>query len=694
MASKAAQKNVTFIYEGTDRKGTKVKGEATGKAPSVVKAELRKQGINAKKVVRKREIHLGGKKKIKPMDIALFTRQMATMMKAGVPLVQAFEIVADGLENPSMKELVLKLKVDVEGGNNFAGALSKHPDQFDDLYCSLIDAGEQSGALETMLDRVAIYKEKSEALKMKIKKAMKYPMVVVGAAVIVTAILLLKVVPVFEELFAGFGAELPAFTQFVIGLSKGLQANFLFILVGIIVFVIGFTQLKKRSTAFANSLDRMILKMPIVGDLAFKSTIARYARTLSTTFSAGVPLIEALDACARWLKMVTSVERMDLPIFSYRSGLVKVMHGVKEDVGGLQLQLQFACDPESGSNHCHGCRNIASKLSARLKVMSRLDISERRVPQDGRIKLKISKTRAIDFRVNTCPTLFGEKIVLRILDPESAKMGIDALGYDEDQKQLYMDALQKPQGMILVTGPTGSGKTVSLYTGVNILNTPERNISTAEDPVEINLEGVNQVNVNPKQGMDFSAALRAFLRQDPDVILVGEIRDLETANIAIKAAQTGHLVLSTLHTNSAPETLTRLRNMGVPSFNIATSVILIIAQRLARRLCEHCKTQVDIPKQSLLEMGFTDDDLGSAFTVYGPQGCDKCKNGYKGRVGIYEVVKITDGISRIIMEEGNSLEIGDQCRKDGFNDLYRSGLVKVMHGVTSLEEVSRVTSGH
>ncbi|MEE3320455.1 MAG: type IV-A pilus assembly ATPase PilB [Pseudomonadota bacterium] len=338
--------------------------------------------------------------------------------------------------------------------------------------------------------------------------------------------------------------------------------------------------------------------------------------------------------------------------------------------------------------------NIASKLSARLKVMSRLDISERRVPQDGRIKLKISKTRAIDFRVNTCPTLFGEKIVLRILDPESAKMGIDALGYEDDQKQLYMDALHKPQGMILVTGPTGSGKTVSLYTGVNILNTPERNISTAEDPVEINLDGINQVNVNPKQGMDFSAALRAFLRQDPDIILVGEIRDLETANIAIKAAQTGHLVLSTLHTNSAPETLTRLRNMGVPSFNIATSVILIIAQRLARRLCEHCKTSVDIPETSLREMGFTDEDIQSGFTVYGPQGCDRCKNGYKGRVGIYEVVKITDGISRIIMEEGNSLEIGDQCRKDGFNDLYRSGLVKVMHGVTSLEEVSRVTSGH
>lgn len=338
--------------------------------------------------------------------------------------------------------------------------------------------------------------------------------------------------------------------------------------------------------------------------------------------------------------------------------------------------------------------NIASKLSARLKVMSRLDISERRVPQDGRIKLKISKTRAIDFRVNTCPTLFGEKIVLRILDPESAKMGIDALGYEEKQKQLYLDALQKPQGMILVTGPTGSGKTVSLYTGVNILNTPERNISTAEDPVEINLEGINQVNVNPKQGMDFAAALRAFLRQDPDVILVGEIRDLETANIAIKAAQTGHLVLSTLHTNSAPETLTRLRNMGVPSFNIATSVVLIIAQRLARRLCEHCKTEVDIPKQSLLEMGFTEEDVDSGFTVYGPQGCDKCNNGYKGRVGIYEVVRITDGIARIIMEEGNSIQIGDQCRKEGFNDLHRSGLVKAMQGVTSLEEVNRVTSGH
>ncbi len=338
--------------------------------------------------------------------------------------------------------------------------------------------------------------------------------------------------------------------------------------------------------------------------------------------------------------------------------------------------------------------NSAGKIAARLKVMSQLDISERRVPQDGRIKLKVSKTRAIDFRVNTCPTLFGEKIVLRILDPESAKMGIDALGYEEHQKKLYLDALGKPQGMILVTGPTGSGKTVSLYTGVNILNTPERNISTAEDPVEINLEGINQVNVNTKTGMDFSAALKAFLRQDPDVILVGEIRDLETASIAVKAAQTGHLVLSTLHTNSAPETLTRLRNMGVPSFNIATSVILIIAQRLARRLCEHCKQPVEVPRQSLLEMGFTEEDLAQPFTVYGPKGCEKCNNGYKGRVGIYEVVKITDGIARIIMEEGNSIQIADQCRKEGFNDLSRSGLVKVMQGMTSLEEVNRVTSGH
>lgn len=327
MATKAAeQKSATFVYEGVDRKGAKVKGETSGKGAALVRAELRKQGIVAKKVVKKREINIGGKKKIKPMDIAIFTRQMATMMKAGVPLVQAFEIVADGLDNPTMKDLVLKLKAEVEGGSNFAGALQKHPDQFDDLYCSLIDAGEQSGALETMLDRVAIYKEKSEALKQKIKKAMKYPATVVVAAVIVSAILLLKVVPVFEELFNGFGAELPAFTQFVIGLSEGLQEHFFTILLGIIAFVVGFGELKKRSEAFRDLLDRTTLKLPIVGDLAFKSTIARYARTLATTFSAGVPLIEALDACAGATGNVV-----------YRKAVLQV----KDDVSTGQ-QLQFA----------------------------------------------------------------------------------------------------------------------------------------------------------------------------------------------------------------------------------------------------------------------------------------------------------------------------------------------------------------
>ncbi len=333
---------------------------------------------------------------------------------------------------------------------------------------------------------------------------------------------------------------------------------------------------------------------------------------------------------------------------------------------------------------------LAPRISARLKVMAGLDISERRKPQDGRIKMKISKTKAIDFRVNTLPTLWGEKIVMRILDPSSAQMGIDALGYEEVQKELYMNALRQPQGMILVTGPTGSGKTVSLYTGLNILNTVDVNISTAEDPVEINLEGINQVNVNPKQGMDFSQALRAFLRQDPDVIMVGEIRDLETAEIAIKAAQTGHMVMSTLHTNSAAETLTRLRNMGVAAFNIATSVNLIIAQRLARKLCNSCKKEVELPREALLEEGFPANTIGT-FKIYGPVGCDNCKGGYKGRVGIYEVVKNTPALARIIMEDGNSIDISTQMRKDGFNDLRTSALVKAMQGVTSLEEVNRVT---
>jgi len=302
--------------------------------------------------------------------------------------------------------------------------------------------------------------------------------------------------------------------------------------------------------------------------------------------------------------------------------------------------------------------NLAPRISARLKVMSQMDISERRVPQDGRIKLKISKSKAIDFRVNTLPVLFGEKLCLRILDPSSAKMGIDALGYEDDQKALYMEALNKPQGMFLVTGPTGSGKTVSLYTGLNILNTPELNISTAEDPVEINLDGINQCPVNHKVGLDFGEALRSFLRQDPDIVMVGEIRDLETAEIAIKAAQTGHMVMSTLHTNSAPETLTRLRNMGVAAFNLATSVNLIVAQRLARRLCD-CKTKLDIPDSALLEKGFTQENVDSGLEIYGANGCDKCGSGYKGRVGIYEVMKITPEISKIIMEDGNALQIAE-----------------------------------
>lgn len=334
--------------------------------------------------------------------------------------------------------------------------------------------------------------------------------------------------------------------------------------------------------------------------------------------------------------------------------------------------------------------NLSGRISARLKVMSKMDISERRVPQDGRIKMKISKNKAIDFRVNTLPTLWGEKIVLRILDPTSAQMGIDALGYEEDQKAMYMNALHQPQGMILVTGPTGSGKTVSLYTGLNILNKPETNISTAEDPVEINLEGINQVNVNNKVGLNFSEALRSFLRQDPDIIMVGEIRDLETAEIAIKAAQTGHMVMSTLHTNSAPETITRMLNMGVPPFNLATSVNLIIAQRLARRLCKNCKEPAEIPKETLVQEGFTEEMLEDA-EIYKPVGCDKCSKGYKGRVGIYEVVRVTPAISRIIMEEGNSIEIADQCQKDGFNNLRQSALIKAAAGLTSLEEVNRVT---
>ena len=334
---------------------------------------------------------------------------------------------------------------------------------------------------------------------------------------------------------------------------------------------------------------------------------------------------------------------------------------------------------------------LAIKLAARLKVMSRLDIAERRVPQDGRIKLRISKNRSIDFRVSTCPTLFGEKIVMRILDSSSATLGIDSLGYEPFQKKLYLECLARPHGMILVTGPTGSGKTVSLYTGLNILNTEDTNISTAEDPVEIMLPGVNQVNVNPKVGLTFPGALRAFLRQDPDVIMVGEIRDIETAEIALKAAQTGHLVLSTLHTNDAPKTLTRLVDMGVKPYAIATSVSLIIAQRLARRLCKNCRTKLEIPDEALLKEGFTPDEIATGIQIFGPVGCTQCTDGYKGRTGIYEVMMVSEEIGRIIMTGGSVHDIKQQALLEGVWGLRKSGLKKVMDGITSLDEINRVT---
>ncbi|WP_148714574.1 type IV-A pilus assembly ATPase PilB [Chitinolyticbacter meiyuanensis] len=336
---------------------------------------------------------------------------------------------------------------------------------------------------------------------------------------------------------------------------------------------------------------------------------------------------------------------------------------------------------------------IKEKLASRIKVISKLDISEKRVPQDGRMKLVLSKSRAIDFRVSTLPTLHGEKICIRILDPTSATLGIDALGYDPDQKEALMEAIRRPYGMVLVTGPTGSGKTVSLYTCLNILNEPGINISTAEDPAEINLPGINQVNVNDKAGLTFSAALKAFLRQDPDVIMVGEIRDLETADIAIKAAQTGHMVFSTLHTNDAPTTLTRLLNMGVAPFNVASSVILITAQRLGRRLCAQCKVPVDIPPEALLDAGFSNADLDGSWQPYRPVGCDACKGtGYKGRVGIYQVMPISDEMNRIIMKNGTAIDIADQARREGVRDLRHSGLIKVKQGLTSLEEVMAVTN--
>ena len=336
---------------------------------------------------------------------------------------------------------------------------------------------------------------------------------------------------------------------------------------------------------------------------------------------------------------------------------------------------------------------IKDKVASRIKVISKLDIAEKRVPQDGRMKLVLSKSKSIDFRVSTLPTLYGEKIVMRILDSSGVKLGIEALGYEPDQQQILLNAIARPYGMILVTGPTGSGKTVSLYTCINILNQPGINISTAEDPAEIQLPGVNQVNVNEKAGLTFASALRAFLRQDPDIVMVGEVRDLETADIAIKAAQTGHLVLSTLHTNDAPTTLTRLLNMGVAPLNVASSVILITAQRLGRRLCTQCKKPEDIPPEALLRAGFSEEDLDGSWQPYGPVGCDNCKGtGYKGRVGVYQVLPITDEMRQVIMRNGNALDIAEQARKEGVRDLRQSGLLKVKSGMTSLEEIEAITN--
>jgi type IV pilus assembly protein PilB len=335
--------------------------------------------------------------------------------------------------------------------------------------------------------------------------------------------------------------------------------------------------------------------------------------------------------------------------------------------------------------------NIATRLVARLKVMSRMNIAERRVPQDGRIKLKLSRSRDIDFRVNTLPCLHGEKVVLRILDSTSAQVGIDALGFEPEQRDAFLSCIAKPYGMILVTGPTGSGKTVSLYSALNILNKPEINISTVEDPVEIQVSGINQVNMNSKTGLTFASALRAFLRQDPDILMVGEIRDLETAEIAVKAAQTGHLVLSTLHTNDAPQSLTRLANMGVAPFNIASSVLLIMAQRLARKLCPHCKQPEEVPREALLEEGFTEEEVDEGIGIYRPVGCERCNKGYKGRVGIFQVMKVSEAMGRLIMEGGNAMQLAEQAKHEGVADLRASGLRKVKAGVTSLEEINRVT---
>jgi type IV pilus assembly protein PilB len=444
----------------------------------------------------------------------------------------------------------------------------------------------------------------------------------------------------------------------------------------------------------------LVVDPVVVEDDKLGQTIAKFAETTGQKLSSLVSdqdLEIEIDASARPTEDEANPDVDDAPVVRYLQKIL--VDAISAGVSDIHFEpyerfyrIRYRLDGQL-MEIAQPPLAIKDKMASRIKVISKLDISEKRVPQDGRMKLVLSKNRAIDFRVSTLPTLYGEKLVLRILDAAGVKLGIEALGYEPEQQQLLMDAIKRPYGMILVTGPTGSGKTVSLYTCLNILNQPGTNISTAEDPAEIQLAGVNQVNLNEKAGLTFATALRAFLRQDPDIIMVGEIRDLETADIAVKASQTGHLVLSTLHTNDAPATLMRLLNMGVAPFNIASSVILITAQRLGRKLCPQCKRPEDIPPEALLQAGFVEEDLDGSWQAFGPTGCDACKGtGYKGRIGIYEVMAISDEMRQLIMRSANALDIADQSQKEGVKNLRQSGLIKVKQGVTSLEEVEAITN--
>ena len=444
----------------------------------------------------------------------------------------------------------------------------------------------------------------------------------------------------------------------------------------------------------------LVVDPVVVEDDKLGQTIAKFAETTGQKLSSLVSdqdLEIEIDASARPAEDEANPDVDDAPVVRYLQKIL--VDAISAGVSDIHFEpyerfyrIRYRLDGQL-MEIAQPPLAIKDKMASRIKVISKLDISEKRVPQDGRMKLVLSKSRAIDFRVSTLPTLYGEKLVLRILDAAGVKLGIEALGYEPEQQENLLNAIGRPYGMILVTGPTGSGKTVSLYTCLNILNQPGVNISTAEDPCEIQLAGINQVNVNDKAGLTFAVALKSFLRQDPDIIMVGEIRDLETADIAIKAAQTGHLVLSTLHTNDAPTTLTRMLNMGVAPFNIASSVILITAQRLGRKLCSNCKKPEDIPPEALQRAGFRDDDLDGSWQPFGPVGCDQCKGtGYKGRVGIYQVMPISDDLRQLIMRAGNAIEIADLARKEGVKDLRQSGLIKVKAGITSLEEIEAITN--